>query len=434
MNKPTVPIGPGPLILAGLRIVLLVGLGVVALAGGVWSDESPPSLSPANISRYVADLNSDSRAVRAAAESALLKAGPAVLDELPLVGSLPDPTARESLERVIRSIEARQFQTALTPRTALLADVHTLAEAVSHISQQTGNPLVSIANSDANSPVTFAATPLTFWEAISSIEQQRPLHYQASRLVPEKANTPHLPTSLSGPFRAELLHCEQRVTPRGEKLLNAKIRLTCEPRLRPLFLIGAVDDWSITSGTNQALPFTPMARREIPATGTGEIDVSFDFVIPAKADDHTAWTIAGEVDLTLAAMSAAITFSDLTAKLPLTRRRGQSSLSLLKVTSVQSTGSSVRLATAFPHLQGLFESYRASLLAPIVTLENSTAPPRSPIETIQLQEAPQGLILEYQFDSPLSAESRITATIPAAISTQKIPFRFENITPTTPTD
>lgn len=433
MSKLTAPAGLDSLVHARLKVVLWAGLGVLVIAGIGRSDKAPKPLSSVDIASYVADLNNDSRSIRVAAESALLEAGPAVLDELPLAGSLPDPTARESLERVISSIETRQFQTALQPRTVSLADVHQLPEVLFRISQQTGNHLIPPDPSITDSKLTFSATPLTFWEAISSIEQQLQLRYHSGKLEPARANIPRLPTNLSGPFRIELIHCEQRGTSRGEKLLNTKIRLTCEPRLRPLFLIAAVDDWSAKSGTSVATPFTPMARREIPATSTGEIDVAFDYVIPMLADDHAAWTITGEVNLTLAALSTSVTFSDLTAKLTLTRRRGQSSLSLLKVTSTESN-CSVRLATAFPHLQGLFESYRASLLAPVVTLETPNGDLRSPVETIQLQEAPQGLILEYQFDSPHSTGSRITATIPAAISMQPIPFRFDKITPTAQVD
>ena len=429
MSKPAITAGLVPFVLSGLKDVLLSGLAGLALAGIGWSGEAPQPLSSATIARYVADLNSDSRAIRAAAESALLTAGPAVLDELPLTGSLPDPTSRESLERIIRSIESSQFQAALNPRTVKLSGVHHLAEAVLRISQETGNSLVVPDSSIANTPLTFPATPVTFWEAISSIEQQLSLHYHAGMWEPVMANAPRLPSSLSGPFRIELVHCEHRTTTRGAQLLNAKVRLACEPRLRPLFLIAAVDDWSITSGPAAASPFTPMARREIPATSTGEIDVAFDFVVPMSVNPQAGWTIAGDVKLTMSGLSTAVTFSDLAAKLPLTRRRGQSSLSLLKVTTSESH-SSVRIATAFPHLQGLFESYRASLLSPVVTLETPSGNSQPPVEILQVQEAPHGLILEYHFDSPLSTGTRITATIPAAISTQKVPFRINKVMPT----
>jgi hypothetical protein len=176
-----------------------------------------------------------------------------------------------------------------------------------------------------------------------------------------------------------------------------------------------------------------MARREIQSTSTGEIDVAFDFVVPPTNNDQQSWTITGDVDLTLAAQSTSVTFSDLTVKLPLTRRRGQASLSLLEVMSKDTT-CSVRLATAFPHLTGLFESYRASLLAPVVVLETPGGDRHTPVETVQFQEAPQGLILEYRFDQKLVPGSRVTATIPAAISTQKVPFRFEKVTPAKPAD
>ena len=433
MSKATFTTGLSPSIAAVLRTVLLAWLAILSGPEFSWSDEPAKKLSPEAIARYVADLDNDSRAVRAAAESALVTAGPAVLDDLPLAGSHPDPVVRESLDRVIRAIETNEFRLVLKPRSVQLAEVHNLREAVQRIGEVTGNRIALTERPPATAPLMFSTMPLTFWEAISTIEKQSQLQYHSGSLAPATASSTILPSSVSGPFRSELLHCEQRTTTGGERLLSVKIRLTCEPRLRPLFLVAAVDEWSASCELATASPFTPMARREIQSTSTGEIDVAFDFVVPPTINDQQSWTITGDVDLTLAAQSTSVTFSDLTVKLPLTRRRGQASLSLLEVMSKDTT-CSVRLATAFPHLTGLFESYRASLLAPVVLLETPDGDRHAPVETVQFQEAPQGLILEYRFDQKLVPGSRVTATIPAAISTQKIPFRFDKVTPAKPAD
>ncbi len=432
MIKAVSPSGYLPVACATLGAMLLVGFCVLSLSGLGLADEPPKALTPEAIARYVADLDNDSRAVRAAAEAALITAGPAVLDHLPLAGTLPDPAARESLDRVIRSIEAADFQTALQPRPVSLVGVQSLRNAVKRIEEETGNRLSLSVDPPDVASLKFAATPLTFWESVSAIEVQTRLRYHTEQLAPLPDNSPAFQSSVTGPFRVQLIHGNLRTTTRGEKLLNVKVRLTCEPRLRPLFLMAAVDEWSVSHQQTPAAAFTPQARREIPSTSTGEIDVAFDFVIPPSTPDQTLWTIAGQLDLTLAARSTSVTFSDLTAKLPITRRRGQASLSLLVVKTAD-TNSSVRLATAFPEMAGLFESYRASLLAPTVWLETPPARRTTPVDTIQLQEAPEGIILEYHFHDPLTPETRLTATIPTAISTQKIPFQFNNV-PLTPTD
>ena len=122
-----------------------------------------------------------------------------------------------------------------------------------------------------------------------------------------------------------------------------------------------------------------------------------------------------------------MTFSDLTAKLPLTRRRGQASLSLLSLKSSEG-GMTVRVASAFPEMSGLFESYRASLLAPGLTLELSTGDHRTSTNITQVQEDPHGIVIESRFESVPIPGTRLHALVPTAISTQPIQFQFEHVT------
>ncbi len=111
----------------------------------------------------------------------------------------------------------------------------------------------------------------------------------------------------------------------------------------------------------------------------------------------------------------------------LTRRRGQASLSLLSVKSSDSS-CTVRVASAFPETSGLFESYRAALLAPALVLESATGTRLSPSNVTQIQEDPTGIVIESRFEAPQSTGARLHARVPTAISTQKIPFRFQQAT------
>ncbi len=388
------------------------------------ADDVPSSAAPATVARLVADLANDSRAVRTQAEADLIQLGPPVIDLLP-TSSTSDPAVRDSLDRVIRAIDQAEFASALTPKTVHWTKTADLREAIQQLATASGNSLDVTALDPIPPTEPFPTQPLTFWEAIDWIEQHTPLRYEAGQLQ-SSPSLPRPPASLSGPFRIQLIDSTLRTTPSGMRLLGVKLRTTCEPRLRPLFLMAGVDDWAVTHDGISGSPFTAHARREIPSSKSGEIDVAFDFTVPESITDTTIWTLKGHVDLTLAARSTRVTFSDLTAQLPLTRRRGQASLSLLSLKSSEG-GVSVRVASAFPEMSGLFESYRAALLAPELTLESATGKRLTSSQITQVQEDPQGIVIETRFESVQRTGARLHARVPTAISTQKIDFEFPRV-------
>gem|GEM_PF-3201709 len=410
------------------RFCLILSLLATAGMSMGYAEEEATSLTDDSINRLVADLASDSRTVRATAEVALIAAGSSVLDRLPVVSSTPDPAVREGLERVIRGIEQEESKAALIAQPVRWSDTQTLDEAVERLARETGNSVTLPVGTQLAIVGPFPSAPLTFWEAIHWIEDHAALRYAAGNLERAPDQSPAPPVCVTGPFRVQLVDRSLRTTSGGTVLLGIKVRTTCEPRLRPLFLMASVDEWAVSHQASACGAFTPHARVEIPSGSDGAMDIAFDFVVPESIPDRTSWTISGQLELTLAARSSVVTFSDLTAKLPLTRRRGQASLSLLSIKSGEG-GCSVRVASAFPEMAGLFESYRASLLAPELTLELSAGNRISPTEITQLQEDPDGIVLESHFPSPLPAGTRLQAIVPTAISTQKIPFRFEQITP-----
>ncbi len=383
--------------------------------------------TPESVAQLVSRLSSDSRAVRASAEAELIRGGSPVIEHLPVAAAVNDPAVRESVERIALAIEQAESASALIPRSVQWSNVRSLAEAVERLATETGNPVAVSVDSPIVATQPFPSAPLTFWEAIDWIEEYSPLRYEAGLLKQPTTRSPTLPSSSTGPFRVQLLDRSLRTTTGGASLLRIKVRTTCEPRLHPLFLMAAVDEWGVSRKEITCSPFTPHARLEIPSDRSGTIDVAFDFVLPASSSDHSDWNISGQLELTLAARSTSVTFSDLTAKLPMTRRRGQASLSLLSVKSSDSN-CTVRVASAFPEMSGLFESYRAALLAPALELESAPGIRLSPTNVTQIQEDPNGIVIETRFDAAQSTVARLHARVPTAISTQKIPFRFGRVT------
>ncbi len=408
-----------------IRACLIALLIIVVRTTILHADEVPTSPAPATVARLVADLANDSRAVRFRAEADLIQLGSAVIEFLPTT-SASDPAVRDSLDRVARAIDQAEFASALTPKTVHWTKTADLREAIQQLATASGNSLNVTAVDPIQPTDPFPTQPLTFWQAINWIEQHTSLRYTTERLTAAIPHTPAPKSVLSGPFRVQLLSSAVRTTASGSRLLGIKIRTMCEPRLRPLFLMAGVDDWQLES-EGQAIPaFTPHTRLELPAGQEGKIDVSFDFVLPAPVSDQPL-SLKGSLDLTLAAKTTRVTFSDLTAKLPLTRRRGQASLSLLSVKSSE-TSCTVRVASAFPEMSGLFESYRASLLAPELTLELPTGASLSSSDLTQIQEDPHGVVIETRFQTAPMTGTRLHARIPTAISTQKIHFDFSHVT------
>jgi hypothetical protein len=394
-----------------LAVILLVG----ALGGTCRSQE----LTRETVAQWVADLGSDSRAVRARAEAALVEHGTEAFDLLPNESTL-DPAVRETLERIVRTVEDAETQKALIPREVRLRSKQ-LAECLDALELQTGN---SIPRLDKPLPELTQVPPVeprTFWQAIDWIESHSELRYGGHQLQISKQRSP---ANLQGPFRFLLLDHTVRETAAGQKLLSAKLRVECEPRLRPLFLVAGVDTWKARIGDQELEAFTPGASRELPAGRNGETDIGYDFIVPEQATGKL--TLTGELSLTLSARTTSVTFSDLKARLPLVRRRGQASLSLLSIKPTEEE-TVIRLALAFPESRGLFESYRSSLLTPDLALEMREGTRIAASETAQIQEDPEGNILETRFPTRGATPTRLHALIPTAISTQRVRFEFRDL-------
>lgn len=407
------------------RSSLTVGIVAVVFSLAITCRAEPPNREA--VARWVAALASDSRAERVRAEAALVEAGTPVIDLLPSESSL-DPAVRESLERIVRTIEEVETKSAMVPRTVRLPS-RDLNECLAAIETHTGNPLTRPHRPWPQLSASPPTEPLTFWQAIEWLELHSQVRYGGHQLRVAEQPQP-MQTSSRGPFRILLRDHSTRSTASGQTLLGVKLRFECEPRLRPLFLVAAVDSWKAALGGMELAAFTPGASREFAASRNGETDVAYDFLVPAGAEGKLSLT--GEVALTLSARSTSVTFSDLQARFPLIRRRGQVSVSLLSL-KADDQKSTFRLALAFPETRGLFESYRSSLLNPELSLELADGSQVSATDIAQVQEDPDGNILEARFANQSQSPTRLRAQVPTAITTQSVRFEFAEISLAAPT-
>lgn len=408
-----------------LSLLILLILEIAACNSALAVEVTSPSNSSERVTGWVADLASDSRQVRTHAETSLIAQGHAVLDLLPSEAAT-DPSVREALERIVRTIEENETAAALTPRTVRFS-TQLVSECVDAISAQTGNSFENRVTKSASLSVAPPTDAMTFWQAMSWLENQLPVRYRARMLQDVGSHNAHFPVDLHEAFRVQVVDRTVRTTSSGARLLRLNMRIECEPRLRPLFLMAAVDSWKVTMGGNVLSPFTPGAKREIAAGKDGETEIAYDFVLPPDIPTGPL-KVSGQIQQTLSARTMQVTFTDLNARLPLVRRRGQVTLTLLAILPREGQVA-VRLALAYPESKGLFESYRSSLLAPQVTLRDSQGRTAHPQEMSQVQEDPDGNILQAVFETTETnlRDTRLSAAIPTAISTQTVSFEFENL-------
>lgn len=389
---------------------------------------------PQQVAAFAADLSSDARATRTQAEAGLIALGPAALEHLPHADSARDPQTRDSLRRIARTLEAADAAIALESQTVYVAEQSTRRKWIDALASQTGNQFrldqVSPHWLDAGTKPP-GVDPISFWEVIRWLEADQQVTAAMGRevqLLPRDSQQPSakvLAEQHRGVFRLQCLECQSRPLPQGGHLIRTRVGVCGEPRLRPLFLVSGVDQWKVAAKQVDYAPYTPGARREFPG-GMGAIEVSWDFVVPAGAPVPDTVTIDGELALTLAARTSRIDFRDLQGPFPITRRRGQSSVSVLGVKS-DVTQSSIRLAVALGGRDGLFESYRAALMTPDLKLEPTPGHTLGPVDINQIQEAPEGVVLECQFPAEISAGASLQAQVPTVIATEKIAFWFEQV-------
>lgn len=377
------------------RTVVLTGLvlSVVTVSRASWDDVPKPNAEEPEVNREVErllkDLDAASRATRQAAEKRLLDLGPDVLRHLPPPELLPTAAVRDAVARVRTELERRHAQASIQPSRITLRGSRPLRDWIAELSLQSGNAIDAsdVAAGMLDRSIELQVDEQPFWDAIGLLSKRIDAVFQPDRtsrrlrLAARVQGTPHpdLAVDARSPFRIAAVSVQVReIAGRSDRqLVRIRLEVTPEPRLRPLFVQFAARDGAAKAGERELLPHNPDAIYELPvAEGGGWFPITLDFVAPVKLD-RAPLRVRGRFDITTAAGSEAIRFSDLvqaaTNRLGVARRRGGVTVTLHKAAfaKAEPRGHEARVAVSVAYDSGgpAFESHRQWMLHNEVFLE-----------------------------------------------------------------
>jgi hypothetical protein len=276
------------------------------------------------VRRLVRQLSSPQLAQREAAEEALLKLGPGVLELLP---ASQDPEVKVRLERVRQRLLKAVAESVLQPsRVSISGESVPLGKVLEAIRQQTGNKLVDW-RERFGQQVTDPALKLRledapFWQALDEVLDQATLavypfgtsdaiHLVArgQRQLPRRGRADYC-----GPFRIEAVAVTAQRDlrdPSGD-LLRLTLEVAWEPRLRPILVKQRMADLKATDDTGQPLALQdPLAELEVPIPPQGSAaNLLVSFRLPPRSTGSIA-RLEGKLWALVPGQAEAFRFGDL---------------------------------------------------------------------------------------------------------------------------
>ena len=137
---------------------------------------APASELPAQVRKLVQQLDDDTLTKRQAAEEALLKLGPSVLDLLPPVRPNTSAEVKVRMQRIRTALEKASAEAAALPSLVTLEGQMLLSAALAAIEKQTGNKFADFrprfGQQKTDPMVTVAWSKVTFWQALDDLLDQ----------------------------------------------------------------------------------------------------------------------------------------------------------------------------------------------------------------------------------------------------------------------
>jgi hypothetical protein len=279
-------------------------------------------------------------------------------------------------------------------------------EAAAAIGAQSGNQVlvdrlpVEIADQELN--VAFEAAP--FWDCIEELQQAAGLSWEMVNEPPAVAllsRRPDAEPALAGGCSGAFLVAVQSVTLKSG-VVRVQFQLAAEPRLRPLFLKLADADFEARLGDRRLVLFNPEAKTELPMTSRAPASFAVLFRKPAATAAQAMLNIKGKLVVETAAAPTAIRFDNLGGSVPVVRRRGGVTVTLLRIRYLASTDGSrrarVRLSISYDTGGPPFESHRTWIYHNEVFLQSDDGrrfPVNDGFDTTA--EARGGVAVEYRF-------------------------------------
>ncbi len=417
------------------RELLAVALSLAAVAFVRADDGVAPLVE--RVSRLVEALDAPRRSERRSAEETLLDLGPAVLPFLPPVDRVETASVRETLRRVRRQLEVRQAEDSLKATTVYLEGPMPLRRVVDEITRQTGNRLdhTGVPDERLTAVVATDFDDVPFWRCLDELLAKHGL-----REVPdEDGNVLRLEVAkpggrprhvvYSGAFRVELESLRRRALfgDDGSNLVRATVVVRAEPRLRPLFAKYRGDAVKVTGDLGKPFaPWNPEAELEPPVT-RGSIAPRWDLLLP-NGDESKGASLAGRLNLVVAAGSETIRFPTLDETTNAERRRGGVVVRTTRATTAKGRAE-IDVSVAYDAGGPAFESHRTWVYDSGARLERDGMrfEPATPPTVSRSSDG--AVALRYRFEE-LSGEPedyRMVYVLPTLVTETTLDFAWKNV-------
>ncbi|MBM80353.1 MAG: hypothetical protein CMJ78_07140 [Planctomycetaceae bacterium] len=391
-----------------------------------------PDVDRTKVAALIKQLDADKRSKRQAAETALLKLGPAVLPVLPPAEVVRSVSTRAALQRIRLKLERDKALASIKPTRVSIEGEHSLKETLEQLQQQTGN---SIDSSGLAATVLAGQTSIeatTFWRTLDQLAESQGFQVGAAtdkaslRLTPNESDQ-RPPVAYSGPFRIQLTQARFRPVFGNNQiqLLSFRLQLLGEPRLRPLFLSYSPADFSAKLGNKELAVRSRDARLELPlGEGGSGARLKVDFNAKAMSTAREC-QLQGRCQILLAAGSERLVFTELANASGVARRRGGVTAILQEIRSTKQS-IHVRIAISYDRAGPAFESHRTWIFHNRAYMECGESRVdytdfRNPLQ------AGKSVVVEYEFPSSkvdLSA-CRFVYEAPTLLINVPVEFRFD---------
>lgn len=390
------------------------------------------------VEQHVEALGSESRAARAEARRALEQLGPPILDLLPPPDLVKDAAARDALRQIRRRLERAAAEQSVQATRITLPGSTTIAEFAAAAARQTAN-VIDVGRLDDDvlqRPIGVDCRDAAFWTCLEEVTASTGLNWtyspESAAIVLERAaegDAPAPTVAVEGAF-----HVAVGPATLGRGVVRVPLRLSAEPRMRPLYIAVADADFEATVGAVRLAPFSPRAVTELPMSDRGPARFAVLFHA-AGAPDGAKLTVRGRVTVHVAAAPHEVRFVDLSTSRPVSRRCGGVTVTLqrARAQNLPQEGTEVRarLSVAYDSGGPEFESHRTWLYHNEVWLEDPEGQRFAVNQGFDVTaQADGGAEIEYRFgqlpDRPLS-EWTLVYVAPTLLIDVPVQFAVDDV-------
>jgi hypothetical protein len=235
------------------------------------------------LEQRVKELDSNKLKDRDQSEAAIVELGPQVIDLLPPVSDADSEEFRMRIERVRMQLEKQEKAQLITPSYVTLSGVMSGADALTKISEMTGNKieLEGVANLTKSVTTAFDKTP--FWEAFDEVLDQLGLTVASGdgediRLIPLPESAPlRIETAgYSGVFRLEpmMINKVSNLQDPTTSYLTLDVLFSWEPRLNPSLIKFQTEGMELVCDNGEILTPSSDAELEFAPVGGSQMQAS----------------------------------------------------------------------------------------------------------------------------------------------------------------